>query len=86
MMALRRWSVALLAAAMAFWPAAMPAAFAADDGSRPTARVKLVFLHHSVGQNWLDDDQGRLGAALNANNYFVSDTNYGWGPDRKSVV
>ena len=80
-MALRRWSVALLAAAMAFWPAAMPAAFAADDGSRPTARVKLVFLHHSVGQNWLDDDQGRLGAVLNANNYFVSDTNYGWGPD-----
>lgn len=48
--------------------------------------VKLVFIHHSTGGNWLADpntDQpyGGLGAALMNNNYFVSATNYGWGPD-----
>jgi hypothetical protein len=43
--------------------------------------VKLIFIHHSTGQNWLEDGSGRLGIALRDNNYFVSDTNYGWGPD-----
>lgn len=56
-------------------------AYAADDGTKPATPVKLVFAHHSVGENWLSDDQGGLGRTLNANNYFVSDTNYGWGPN-----
>jgi hypothetical protein len=43
--------------------------------------AKLVFIHHSCGENWLADDNGGLGAALAKANYFVSDTNYGWGPD-----
>lgn len=43
--------------------------------------MKLVFIHHSCGENWLADDDGGLGLALANNNYFVSDTNYGWGPD-----
>jgi hypothetical protein len=47
----------------------------------PGAPVKLIFIHHSSGQNWLADDHGRLGIVLRNNNYFVSDTNYGWGPD-----
>ncbi len=52
----------------------------------PTAPVKLIFIHHSTGGNWLadpNDDQpyGGLGRALMQNNYFVSATNYGWGPD-----
>ncbi|MBN2006437.1 MAG: hypothetical protein JXA21_24000, partial [Anaerolineae bacterium] len=52
----------------------------------PAAPVKLIFIHHSTGGNWLADpnpDQpaGGLGRALMANNYFVSATNYGWGPD-----
>ncbi len=47
----------------------------------PDATVKLVFIHHSTGENWLTDDYGNLGKTLDANNYFVSDTNYGWGPD-----
>ncbi len=47
--------------------------------------VKLVFIHHSTGGNWLagpNDDQpyGGLGSALMNNHYFVSATNYGWGP------
>jgi len=47
----------------------------------PQSSVKLVFIHHSTGENWLADDNGGLGTALMNNNYFVSDTNYGWGPD-----
>ncbi len=50
------------------------------DASPPAQPVKLVFMHHSVGENWLQDFHGGLGTALAANNYFVSDTNYGWGP------
>ena len=53
----------------------------ADNPAPPAAPVKLIFIHHSTGQNWLDDEQGRLGLTLRDNNYFVSDTNYGWGPD-----
>lgn len=46
-----------------------------------TAPVKLIFIHHSVGENWLRDDHGGLGKALGQAGFFVSDTNYGWGPD-----
>jgi hypothetical protein len=54
----------------------------ADPNPAPPDRVvKLIFIHHSTGENWLRDDYGRLGKALADNNYFVSDTNYGWGPD-----
>jgi len=53
-----------------------------DTGSSlpPGKTVKLVFIHHSCGGNWLKDNNGGLGIALRDNNYFVSDTNYGWGP------
>lgn len=59
---------------------------AAGAGARapqedPVQTVKVAFVHHSVGQNWLDDGQGALAAAMQAHHYFVSDTNYGWGPD-----
>ncbi len=50
------------------------------DPAPPSQPVRLVFVHHSTGQNWLDDDGGELGLALRDNNYFVSDTNYSWGP------
>jgi len=66
-------------------PLAAPAAAAppaqALDPSPPGEVVRLVFIHHSTGENWLMDDYGGLGLALAENNYFVSDTNYGWGPD-----
>ncbi len=51
------------------------------DPTPPANPVKLVFVHHSCGENWLNDDNGGLGKALRDNTYFVSDTNYGWGPD-----
>ncbi len=52
------------------------------NNSAPKQPVKLIFIHHSCGGNWLADDNGGLGKALMENNYFVSDTNYGWGPDK----
>ena len=46
----------------------------------PSTPVRLVFIHHSVGEGWLADYSGNLIGWLNAHNYFVSDTYYGWGP------
>ncbi|MFZ5820149.1 MAG: hypothetical protein ACOYYJ_09615 [Chloroflexota bacterium] len=54
---------------------------AAENSNPPDHVVKLIFIHHSTGQNWLADDYGDLGRALEQNNYFVSDTNYSWGPN-----
>jgi hypothetical protein len=50
------------------------------DPTPPENPLKLIFIHHSTGQAWLEDSHGGLGLALRDNNYFVSDTNYGWGP------
>ena len=61
--------------------ASFVSAAAPSQGSPPSETLKLVFIHHSTGENWLMDDYGNLGRALAENNYFVSDTNYGWGPN-----
>ena len=58
-----------------------PADQQADNPNPPDHVVRLIFIHHSTGENWLRDDYGGLGQALADNNYFVSDTNYGWGPN-----
>jgi hypothetical protein len=61
---------------------ALNPAYAQDDNPDPPDQtVRLIFIHHSTGENWLADEHGGLGQALAENNYFVSDTNYGWGPD-----
>ena len=52
-----------------------------DNPAPPDETVKLIFIHHSCGENWLSDGNGDLGSVLGENNYYVSDTNYGWGPD-----
>jgi len=49
-----------------------------------TGHKKLIFIHHSTGENWLTDGNGALGIALRNAGYFVSDTYYGWGPDTGS--
>ena len=67
-----------LFAALAFQPAAVRAQ--GDNPNPPDETVRLIFIHHSTGENWLNDSNGGLGIALGNNNYFVSDTNYGWGP------
>ncbi len=51
------------------------------DPSPPENPVRLVFVHHSVGDAWLEAGKGDLGDQLGANNYYVSDTYYDWGPD-----
>jgi len=50
------------------------------DSNPPDRLVKLIFIHHSTGENWLTNGYGNLGQTLAENNYYVSDTNYGWGP------
>jgi len=52
----------------------------------PATPQKLIFIHHSTGGNWLADPAensvgGDLGRALMNNNYYVSATNYDWGPE-----
>lgn len=39
------------------------------------AAVNLIFIHHSVGSNWLGDG---LSSGLNASGYHVADITYGW--------
>jgi hypothetical protein len=83
---LRGWAhctqVLTVAALLVLAAAKAPAALAqTEDGSPPDHVVKLIFIHHSTGENWLTDGYGDLGKTLDQNNYFVSDTNYGWGPE-----
>lgn len=52
-----------------------------EDESEDSSTARLIFIHHSTGENWLADNNGGLGKALMEEGYFVSDTNYGWGPD-----
>jgi len=63
--------------------AAPPAttSLSALDPNPPAEPVRLVFVHHSVGDAWLETGNGDLGNQLGENNYYVSDTYYYWGPD-----
>ena len=76
----RRWevSVGVLLALGLFWGSAGVCA-GVDSPAPPPAPLKLIFIHHSCGENWLADEDGGLGIALRENGYFVSDVNYGWG-------
>ena len=65
---------------LAIAPCGSRAADPPIDTSPPASPVKLVFVHHSPGENWLADWGGGLGMALRDAGWFVSDTNYGWGP------
>lgn len=75
-----RWHVSFLVVVLSLL--AVVASFvvyaSVDSSEEP---VRLIFVHHSCGSNWLSDGNGGLGIALRDINYFVSDTNYGWGPD-----
>lgn len=48
------------------------------DTSAPDETVKICFIHHSTGSAWIADGNGNLGAALNADNYYVTEIDYGW--------
>jgi methionine-rich copper-binding protein CopC len=49
--------------------------------NHPLSRVKICFIHHSSGGNWLSNGNGNLGTALNRNNYYVTETDYGWNAE-----
>lgn len=44
--------------------------------SAPRQTVKLCFIHHSTGSDWLS--KGGLGKALNDNNFYVTESDYSW--------
>ena len=46
--------------------------------SPPDETERVVFIHHSCGDNWLDTGNGNLGDVLGDNNYYTRDTYYGW--------
>ncbi len=48
------------------------------DVTPPADTVKITFIHHSTGSAWISTSSGGLGTALNANNYFVTECDYGW--------
>ncbi|MDO9299726.1 MAG: hypothetical protein Q7T89_00015, partial [Anaerolineales bacterium] len=84
MKTLKRNSITLFVLLALLLIAATPQPFPktqTDNSNPPDEVVKLIFIHHSTGGNWLKDDYGNLGRTLGENNYFVSDTNYGWGPE-----
>ncbi|MBI4672551.1 MAG: hypothetical protein HY741_12910 [Chloroflexi bacterium] len=78
-------SIAFLCAWMLVWLLGMSPHARADsntmplalDPSPPATTQRLVFIHHSTGQNLLND---ALRTQLNNNNYYVTETDYGWGP------
>jgi hypothetical protein len=78
-----RLGISILAIFIVFasWALVAHAQAGQDNPNPPEEVVKLIFIHHSTGENWLMDGYGDLGLTLQANNYFVSDTNYGWGPN-----
>jgi hypothetical protein len=82
--AAQRTRTILINAVFALWVLSClclhPAWGAQDNPGPPRHTVKLIFIHHSCGENWLSDENGGLGKELSRSNYFVSDTNYGWGP------
>jgi hypothetical protein len=88
MMSIKFVTCILLLALIVSSPGALIFASAQPTGdpNPPASPVKLIFIHHSTGGNWLADPAsneqgGGLGQALMENNYYASATNYGWGPD-----
>ena len=83
--------VSATAAVLLVMVASAGVATAFDNPEPPAAPVKLVFVHHSTGGNWLGDvDEweqfdGGLGQALMASNYYVSATNYGWSVNGDTI-
>ena len=80
----RTWFLLLLAAILFLFStssSSITPLLQAENTGPPDQTVKLIFIHHSTGENLLIDDYGGLGLALAQNHYFVSDTNYGWGPE-----
>ena len=48
------------------------------DTTPPNTTTKICFIHHSTGSAWIASGDGNLGAALNDNNYYVTEIDYYW--------
>ncbi|MFP4466265.1 MAG: hypothetical protein ACLFP1_04365 [Candidatus Goldiibacteriota bacterium] len=48
------------------------------DTTAPSTTVRLMWIHHSTGSDWVSSSHGGLGTALNNNNYYVTEADYGW--------
>lgn len=73
---LRTLVITLMAAVILAAGWGPPASLAqALNPNPPASPVRLVFIHHSVGEGLLDSG---LFGQLNANNYYITDTYYGW--------
>lgn len=46
--------------------------------SNPASTVKIMFIHHSTGSDWIATGIGNLGTALNAANFYTTESDYGW--------
>ena len=55
------WLAILLLAISFFQPGSGVSAQQGDNPNPPSHVVKLIFIHHSTGENWLRDDYGGLG-------------------------
>jgi hypothetical protein len=50
----------------------------AVNTSNPASVVKLMFIHHSTGSNWIETGYGNLGSSLNAANFYTTESDYNW--------
>ncbi len=48
------------------------------DTTSPQSAEKYIFIHHSTGSAWISSSSGGLGTELNSNNYYVTESDYGW--------
>jgi hypothetical protein len=48
------------------------------DTTAPQSTVRMIFIHHSTGSAWISSSSGELGLSLNANNYYTTESDYGW--------
>jgi len=79
----KEWFLTLLALCFLYPTLFASQVLAQVNSNPPPSPLKLLFIHASVGEAWLADNYGALGAELAANNYFVSDYTfhnniYGW--------
>jgi methionine-rich copper-binding protein CopC len=56
------------------------------NSNHPISTIKITFIHHSCGGNWLSTGNGNLGTVLNQNNYYVTETNYGWNAEAGDLL
>ena len=71
-------------AAIAMLAAGCPAVHSQVNTDPPAGTVRMCWIHHSTGSQWTHStatdptNGGNLGQTLNANNYYITECDYGW--------